>query len=857
MNYSKREKYVSFVLAFVIPVVIWLVVCALQGIYPFGGKSILTGDLQYQFIDYLSYFKSVILTKNDFTYTFSKTMGGDMAGFASYYLSNPFNFLMLLFSERLLPLGFMIMIILQCALMSLSFQFVMTEIYGYRRESLIFAITYSLTGYVVVYFQLYAYFIDFIILPFIILGIHRLLSDPKKKTVYIISLFLSVSLIFYIGWMLCIFSVLYFLYQLFLQRKGIREIISFGVSSLIAGGMSAVILLPAMLSLRGEKDNFHIGFYRTMSMTDLFSRLYTNTFKGNISTCLPNIYCGVLVVVLVALYFFNKKIELRERIVSAVFIVFFLVNFYINTLNVVWHGFNSPIGFPYRYSFLLIYMLLILGYRSITEMDDSRLLIKLSVIFFIYICYSGFLMLRGSEVVGKKEIALDAVILVIILAIIFLYMKKKIAAGVFIGALLAIQIFDIGENLHNSFYYFGFLDLAEYQNYIDEVGSIVDDIKSKDDGFYRMEKYFRRTHNDALQFQYNGLTHFSSCEKKEVIEYMGKLGFRDNGNWSFYDTGSTALLDSLFGLKYILSQHSGTGKPYEKISENIYEDNKYYTYKNQFALPMVFTADEGIYNIKMEGNDPFAFQESIADAINNRENRILREGKVSQISLINLREISRDGESVTYEKIDKEKDGYIDYEIPVEEENNKLLFMVYFNADYLQNASIYKKNEDMGPYFDKYYWKIIDMGQKSAGKSYHIRVYGWDDTLNISGAHFYFEDYDCLAKWYDEVVSDECSLNMITSSHLKGEVNVSEGKDIIFSFPYEESWEVLVDGKTAITKKAAGMMLGAEADPGKHEIELIYHPAGRVAGLIISILSIIAMIVVELIDRHYILCVKN
>jgi len=857
MEYSKREKYLSYVLAFFIPVMIWLVVCILQGIYPFGGQSILTGDLQYQFIDYLSYFKSVITTNNDLTYTFSKTMGGDMAGFASYYLSNPFNYLMLIFPERLLPVGFLIMIVLQCALMSLSFQFVLTQLYGYRREALIFAVTYSLTGYVVVYFQLYAYFIDFIILPFIIYGIHRLLDDPKKKLVYIISLFLSVSFIFYIGWMLCIFSALYFLYQLYIQRKGIREIVSFGVSSIIAGGMSAVVILPAMLSLRGEKDNFHIGFYRTMSMTDLFTRLYTNTFKGNISTCLPNIYCGVLVVALVGLYFFNKKIELRERIASLIFIVFIIVNFYINTLNVVWHGLNSPIGFPYRYSFLLIYIMLILGYRSLTQMDDDRLVVKLSGIFLVYVLYSAFILVKGSEVVGKKEIALDAVILTAIIVVIYLYMKKRIAALVFISALLLIQIFDLGENLHNSFYYFGFLDLAEYQNYVDEVGAVIDDVKSQDDGFYRMEKYFRRTHNDAMQFQYNGLTHFSSCEKKDVIKYMGKLGFRDNGNWSFYDTGSTALLDSLFGVKYILSQHSETGKPYNKVGKKIFDDNKYYTYQNPYALPIVFSADEGIYNVTMDGNDPFAFQERIADAVNNKENRILREGKVANISLVNLREQSRNGDSITYEKINKDEDGYVEYEVPVEEENHKLIFMVYFNADYLQNASIYKKDEEMSPYFDKYYWKIIDMGDKSAGKSFHIRVYGWDDTLNISGAHFYFEDYDNLANWYEEVVSDECYLEKITSSHLKGVANISEGKDLIFSFPYEDSWEVLIDGKTAVTKKAAGMMLGAEAKSGKHEIELIYHPAGRVPGIVISIIAFICMIVVSLCDRHNILWAKK
>ena len=92
--FDTKEKKAAALLSFFIPVLIWIGVCVLHGIYPFGKSSIMTGDITYQFIDYLSYFKSIFFTENDLTYTFSKTMGGDMAGFSAYYLFSPFNLIL-------------------------------------------------------------------------------------------------------------------------------------------------------------------------------------------------------------------------------------------------------------------------------------------------------------------------------------------------------------------------------------------------------------------------------------------------------------------------------------------------------------------------------------------------------------------------------------------------------------------------------------------------------------------------------------------------------------------------------------------------------------------------------------------
>ena len=88
MGKISRKRIVCYLLAFFIPVFMMLVLSMIYGFYPFGKTSVLVADMRYQFVDYYGYLKSIFFGNNDFAYTFSKTFGGDMLGFSSYYLNS-------------------------------------------------------------------------------------------------------------------------------------------------------------------------------------------------------------------------------------------------------------------------------------------------------------------------------------------------------------------------------------------------------------------------------------------------------------------------------------------------------------------------------------------------------------------------------------------------------------------------------------------------------------------------------------------------------------------------------------------------------------------------------------------------
>ena len=105
-NASVNQTRWTYILSFMIPIVLMTVISLLLEMYPFGERTVLISDMNKQFNDYFAYFKTIITGENNLIYTFSKNLGGDMIGFSAYYLQNPFLLLLLIFPNEILPLVF-------------------------------------------------------------------------------------------------------------------------------------------------------------------------------------------------------------------------------------------------------------------------------------------------------------------------------------------------------------------------------------------------------------------------------------------------------------------------------------------------------------------------------------------------------------------------------------------------------------------------------------------------------------------------------------------------------------------------------------------------------------------------------
>ncbi len=845
-----KDKRVIYLAAFIIPVIMLIIVYALHGIYPFGDATVMTGDARYQFVDYLSYLKTIVFGNNDFDYSFSKNLGGNMRGFSAYYYMSFLNFITLLFPSRLIPVAQSVVILVTAGLCSLNFAILLNDINKTGPENLIFSLSYAFMGFIAVYFQLSMYFTDLALFPLVIMGLFRLLSDCRRYVLYTLTLFLAVLNNYYSGFMICIFCLLMFIYKLLLDTDSIKElkgktktILVFAGASLLSVMLSAFNLIPAIFSLQGEKNNYSLGIFRTFSLGRFLSGLYTCAFNGNISTCMPNIYCGVLMLLLLFLFFLNKNIRPKERVLSGLFLLFLIFNMYFNPLNVLWHGLNQPIGFPYRYSYMFSFIVILFSYRGFVNPDREGRPIKLAAFFAVFAAYSVFLLIAGSETTGLKEILITAAFLVLSAVFLIFSGKKSELFLPCVFLMMLSNITDLTLNTSNSFGFQELASLSEYSSYVDEMGRMVSELKAEDGGFYRIEKDVRRTHNDALQFDYAGLSHFSSSEKKDKLLFLGKLGLRNNENWAFYPEPSTMLLDSLLGVKHFISQFHTTPNHYEKIII----DDEYKGYLNDAALPLMFVGKEGICGMDYRefGNDPFKVQQDLADTIAGEDTGIFIPAQIVDFKTVNMEETEEDGYK-NYRKQDPSKDGYVCYSVKVEDpmkdpEEPACLF-AGFDAPEYQDVRLCRYDTDMGYYFGTYRWNIVNLETHTEGDTYEISLHANGDTLKVTDAFFYYEDRNAVRRFADKVREAHSELEKLSSSHLKGSVSLREEDEcVIMSIPYDKSWRVYSDGKRIETRSAAGMLLSFDPGTGDHGIEMRYVPAGKYAGLAVSLIAALIM----------------
>ena len=817
---SDRKKAIKiYLLAFFVPVILMIIVFALCGIWPIGINTVMTGDTTFQFVDYLSYLQSIIFGENDFTYSMSKNLGGEMAGFSAYYYFSPLNMLTLIFPSKWLPIGICLILILAPGLCSLSMCIILGKLYELEPFTLIFSYAYGLMAYIVVYNELFQYYTNFILLPIIFYGLIRLIRDQKLSLIYVVSLGAAIFNNYYTGYMICIFCLLYFIYEIILNGFSWKKAGIFAGASVLAAGLAAVTLIPAVLSLQGEKNVISLGLYLRMNPLDLFSKLYTGSFRGDFGAGLPNIYCGMAVTVLIIWYFFNRNISLRERVLTGLFLLFLILNFSINTLNVIWHGFNQPIGFPFRYAFLFSFFVIIKAYEGFLKLDGVPVKQAAISVAALFLAYSAFLIVKRIENTPLVSIVIDMVMIAVILTVLLRKPKQWMLF------LILLEVADLGLNAKMSLDQFSFTELREYQEDIDRIGEAVSAVQSEDGSLYRMEKYFRRSNNDAMMFHYAGLSHFSSSEKQSTIRFMGDLGFRDNGNWAFYNNGNTAFTDSLLGVKYIISQYGTTGKPYKTV----WKGDDTTVFKNPYALPLLFNCSPDVLNVqKKKGFDPFLFQMEIAGSITGSEEDILHELPVS---------IVKKTESVCQYEYSTDKDGIVE---------------AYLYAPDMNSAHVLIDDYDIGEYFSTYQWGVLDLEHQKAGEHHTITVEVPEgEALPETELFICQEDYDKLERFYDTVMAKACSLEKKTSSIYTGKYKSDTGY-LIFSVPYDTGWSAYVDNRSIPVSKAAGNLTAVNVPTGSHEIRLQFRSKGAGFGMTItcgSLLLLIAYLVVQKISE--------
>lgn len=96
---QKRERLVP-ALSFLLPVAVMLVLFIVKKIYPFGGRSFLSGDLYHQYMPFFSELLRKVRGGEGLDFSFHVGIGSNFLALFVYYLASPFHLLALLIREE-------------------------------------------------------------------------------------------------------------------------------------------------------------------------------------------------------------------------------------------------------------------------------------------------------------------------------------------------------------------------------------------------------------------------------------------------------------------------------------------------------------------------------------------------------------------------------------------------------------------------------------------------------------------------------------------------------------------------------------------------------------------------------------
>ncbi len=869
---DKTPAWLCPVAAAVLALCVYGLAYAFIGVWPLGHKSVLMVDLHHQYAPLMSEYRNRLLSGDFSAYTDHLGLGAGWIPTFSYYLSSPLNMLLILFPETHLTEAVLTLTLLK----GMGAAAGMTALAGHlyhRRDGRMVAVgvLYALSGYMLAYSWNIMWLDVVALTPVVILALEKMLSGGR---VWKYALWLALTLFanYYLGYMLCVFLVLYFLVWLLREKRTWRQsgaaLLKFAGGSLWAAGLVAALLVPTALALgrtSAAGDEF-ASFATNFSLFDLGGRLFYGATPTIRSGNLPNLYCGVVTALLLPVYFTTRSIPLRRRVCYGGLLAVLGVSCTLIQWDLVWHGLHTPNDLPYRFSFLMILTLLLVAAATLTRLEEIH---PRQILGSLLGC-AGYLVLweklaqlttdtELAETVGTSEQLLygNLLILVVYAGILLLGAVRRAPARV-VSRLLLLAV--CAEMLFAGCITLTQMDENEYYtrqpDYTDN-GDFVADSRAvrrveelADTPYLRMECLPRFTCVDTALYHYNGLTTFASSNPYQTVDLMGKLGYAVNGVNSYLYHNYVPVTDSLLGLQYLVLEQKFTKHPQlqpvkaltvtDKKTGQVYER---YIYRNRTALPVGFLASDKVRDYTATAYDPFASQQELYEGMTGYTG-----------SLYTPLAMTANGAVLEGDYFSASED-VAAFAGTVTEAGQYYAFVDCRAAEDITVAQ-HSAEDDEGNQWSvtNHEPYVIDMGRLKAGDRVEVSL---TDVAESTGHVYVMKlNADIFQAHLDILRQGGMTVTAHRAGKLTGTLTANQPGTLFLSIPYDKGWRVTVDGKPAATYPIAattdgtdGAFLGVEMGVGRHTVQMTYHAPGFSLGLILSGVSLLTLAAVLLYPR--------
>lgn len=828
----------------------------------FCDVGLVANDCYEQYVPFLNAYYDVITDGKSIFYSLTGSMGYDFWAVFSYYLVSPLNFIILLFGKSRIVYAVNLLIVLKLAFCGGTFSVFLKNRFPKAKCSRIvsFSTIYALCGFMVGYAWNIMWLDGVLLFPLVIMGLDLLMRDEKPKW-YWYTLFLSLLIVisYFIGYMSCIFIFLYFFTYSFKSFGDfMKKLVWVGLSSALAIGISAVILLPSFGGVQstyisGEllpKPEFYGTYAESLSNFLIGVPQIGITFDRQYA----NLFMTVFALLLSLVYFTAGSVKPSKKIRNFILLAIMVFSLNFKPLNFIWHGFHEQTGIPNRFSFMITFLLLQMAFEICVQ---SKKRIKKRAIFAAF----GLLVLgAGALAYFNNDLIMQAAVtagLALSYALILAFARgraKFVISQIFVYieliAMLVLGIFTVSGSVIGDYgHYMADFDAINaqkengyYREKIDEVYNPKEEYFENEADYIKLDELSVDAIREWCDFM-KGIGHQSVVSEATLYNIKAMSLFNTFNNYDqtlFYcRTGATggtnnvmyfgenAFMDMLLGVRYYYAR-------YYDVNSSAYEyvrtEGEVGIYRNKYALSVGYVIPDALANQDFKlGDNPF-------ESMNTLSENITGKPVFENISF-----------TLTEDK--SEPDGTLVYTYSVAQDGEILFQPVVSDMlkteAYIDGELVYTGNRSQC---------IIDLGELKKGSQ--VRVVVTPKEAGQASASMYAASIDnlVLEETYNLLSSNQLQVREYWDDYLKGTVSIENTSKLLITVPYAEGWTLKVDGRETEPEKWCGLFMLLELSEGEHTIELSYVTPGFKEGLYVTLASaavfIIALIVTLAVAGH-------
>ncbi len=851
--YNKMgETRLFLFLAFLLPFVIMWVFFAQNEVHPFGDKQILVTDLWHQYYPFFRVEQEKLQGLSSMLYSWETGMGTNFISLLSYYAGSPLNLLSVFFPLEYSRDALTLILTLKIGCAGLFFAIFLKHTFNKNDFSIVgFGLCFALCNYIMGYYWNIIWIDTVALLPLVVLGTVKLYREGRFK-LYAITLALSLISSFYIGLFTCIFTVMVFAALVISEWSGFKNALKrlgqIAGATALGLGLGAVVLIPAYLGLQltnSVNNQFpeNITYYETwLKMISSVIGFHEPTAKEG----LPNFYCGMFAIILLGAFIRSRKIKIREKIITVIYLAFIIVSCNMNVLNYMWHGFHFTNMLPYRFSFLLSFILLAAGYRAFTVMKEERNIfdiIALSAMTFVIALVSY----RDQT---EKALISSMVVCFVFIVAMFIYERKLINEKALNFVVFVVCIVEMAMNANLGVKTVTTTGYSIYPRNEKSIEALIDTVESNDKDFYRIETTSNYTINDPALYGYNGISQFSSTANVNVTNMMHSLGIQaSSGGNRYYYNQNTAVLNMFLNLKYLIANDSYSGDL--TYLTPLAEQGGVSIYQNNHHLPIAFAGESDVLNYDGESFIQFENQNELFKLVTGIDEDVFVKLDIKDVGHKGLNVMKAGYGNYNYQynaPTDGSNDCYLKF-------NYNVMFdgPVYatFNFGESSNVKIKSGDEVLHSHNSGKYIEIFAAGDFNTGDVITLQSNVEEQKGGNGTVYAYQINSEVFEKGYQKLLTGALNVSEYDDTHIKGTISTENSGVIYTSIPFDGGWKAYIDGKEAEVKSIKNAFVAVPVSAGEHTVELKYSPPGFMEGAVITVVSIALLVALFFIEPKF------